>query len=249
VLAAADALTEVGEAFVVANSYGTATIPGDGELIGEALGRADERMYAVKQQRPMRRQANTFGLLRRVLQEIDPGVQVHQTEVARLAAATGSALGMDQKQVAILAHAAEFHDIGKIAIPESILNKPGPLDEDEWVYMRRHPLIGERILRASAGMEEVAAIVRSSHERLDGRGYPDGLTGTAFPLEARIVSVCDAFDAMISTRCYRAGMSVDDALAELGRCAGSQFDPEVVRALSAVALRSSEPDAELALAT
>jgi two-component system cell cycle response regulator len=249
VLAAADALTEVGEAFVVANSYGTATIPGDGELIAEALGRADERMYAVKQRRPMRVQANTFGLLRRVLQEIDPDVRVHQTEVARLAAATGSVLGMDQKRIAILAHAAEFHDIGKIAIPESILSKPGPLDEDEWVYMRRHPLIGERILRAAAGMEEVAAIVRSSHERLDGRGYPDGLTGTAFPLEARIVSVCDAFDAMISNRSYRAGISVDDALAELGRCAGSQFDPEVVRALSAVALRSSEPDAELALAT
>lgn len=246
VLAAAEALREVGEAFVVANSYGTATVPGDGELIGEALARADARMYAMKQQRPLRLQANSFGLLRRVQEEINPDVQVHQTEVAQLAADTGSALGMDQKRIAILAHAAEFHDIGKIAIPESILNKPGPLDKDEWAYMRRHTLIGERILRAVPGMEEVATIVRSSHERLDGRGYPDGLSGTAIPLEARIISGCDAFHAMISNRSYRAGMSVDDALAELERCEGIQFDPEVVRALLGVALRSSEPEALLA---
>jgi HD-GYP domain-containing protein (c-di-GMP phosphodiesterase class II) len=153
---------------------------------------------------------------------------------------------MDTKRIAILVHAAEFHDIGKIAIPASILTKPSPLDEDEWVYMRRHTLIGERILRAAPGMEDVAVIVRSSHERLDGQGYPDGLTGAEIPLEARIVSVCDAFHAMISDRSYRLGMSVDDALAELERCAGSQFDPEVVQVLSAVALRSSEPEVLLA---
>jgi diguanylate cyclase (GGDEF)-like protein len=246
VLAAANALTEAGEAFAIANSHGTATLPGDGELIGEALAVADTRMYAMKQQRPLRRQANVFGLLRRVQAEIDPDIQVHQTEVARLAADTGSALGMDQKRIAILASAAEFHDIGKIAIPESILNKPGPLDEDEWAYIRRHPLIGERVLLAAPGMDEVAAIVRSSHERLDGRGYPDGLSGSALPLEARIVSACDAYHAMISDRPYRAGVSVDEALVELERCAGSQFDPEVVRALSSVALRSCEPEAVLA---
>ena len=249
VLAAANALTEEGEAFAIANSHGTATLPGEGELIGEALACADARMYAMKQQRPLRRQANAFGLLRRVQEEIDPDVQVHQTAVARLAADTGSALGMDQKRIAILTSAAEFHDIGKIAIPESILNKPGPLDEAEWAYMRRHTLIGERILRAAPGMDEVAAIVRSSHERPDGQGYPDGLSGTALPLEARIISVCDAYHAMISNRPYGAGVSVDEALAELQRCAGSQFDPEVVRAVSSVALRSSEPEAVLAPVT
>jgi two-component system, cell cycle response regulator len=205
-------------------------------------------MYAIKQQRPLRRQANTFGLLRRVLEEIDPEVQVHQTEVARLAADTGRMLGMDPKRIVILVHAAEFHDIGKIAIPESILNKPGVLDADEWAYIRRHTLIGERILRAAPGMEEVAAVVRSSHERLDGRGYPDGLAGDAIPFEARVVSACDAFHAMISDRFYRAAISVDEALAELKRCAGSQFDAEVVRAISDVVLRSSEPEALLALA-
>lgn len=243
VLAAASALTETGEAFVIANSYGTATVPGDGELIDEALVCADARMYATKRQRPLRRQAGACGLLRRVLEEIDPDVQVYQTEVARLAIETGKALGMDHQRLAILAHAAEFHDIGKLAIPESILAKPGPLDEHEWAYMRRHTLIGERILRAASGMEEVAAIVRSSYERLDGQGYPDGLTGAAIPLEARIVSACDAFHAMVSNRSYRVGMSVEDALAELERCAGSQFDPEVVGALSAVARSSSEPAA------
>ena len=108
--------------------------------------------------------------------------------------------------------------------------------------MRRHPLIGERILRAVPGMEEVAAIVRASHERPDGRGYPDGLSGAAIPLEARIISACAAYHAMLSDRSYRAGMIVDDALAELERCAGSRFDPEVVRVLSSVALRSPEPE-------
>jgi diguanylate cyclase (GGDEF)-like protein len=248
VVAAANALTETGEAFAIANSYGAATIPGDGELIGEALARADARMYAMKQERPLRIQANSFGLLRRVLEEVDPDVQVHQTEVARLAALTGNALGLDSKRVAILVHAAEFHDIGKIAIPESILTKPGPLDEHEWAYMQRHTLIGARILRAAPGMEEVAAIVRSSHERLDGRGYPEGLTGSAIRLEARIVAACDAFHAMISDRPYKAGMSVDDALAELDRCSGTQFDPAVVRALAAVARPSFEPATALALA-
>jgi HD-GYP domain-containing protein (c-di-GMP phosphodiesterase class II) len=199
-------------------------------------------MYAMKQQRPLRRQANAFGLLRRVQAEIDPHIRLHQTEVARLAGDTGGALGMDRKRIAILTAAAEFHDIGKIAIPSSILNKPGSLDEDEWVFMRRHTLIGERILRAAPGMDDVAAIVRSSHERLDGRGYPDGLSGTALPLEARVVSACDAYHAMISDRAYHAGMSVDEALAELKRCAGSQFDPEVVRALCAAVLRGTEPE-------
>ena len=118
VRAAANALTESGEAFVVANSHGTATVPGDGELIGEALAQADARMYAMKQQRPLRVQGNAFGLLRRVLEEVRPETQGPQTEVARLAVDTGSALGMDQERIAILAHAAEFRDIGKIAIPE-----------------------------------------------------------------------------------------------------------------------------------
>ncbi len=124
--------------------------------------------------------------------------------------------------------AAELHDVGKVAIPDEILLKPGPLDAGEWRFMERHTLIGERIIGSSPGLAPVAAMVRSSHERWDGRGYPDRLSGEDIPLGARIVAVCDAYDAMTKDRSYRSGMDPELALTELRRCAGSQFDPAVV---------------------
>ena len=99
-------------------------------------------------------------------------------------------------------HAAELHDIGKVAIPDSIVEKPGPLDDEEWAFMRRHTIIGERILAAAPSLAPVGELVRSSHERYDGRGYPDGLAGEDIPLGARIIAVCDAFDAMLADRPY-----------------------------------------------
>jgi two-component system cell cycle response regulator len=229
-----DALTESGEAFFVGNSYGTAILPDDAPSAAEALAQADIRMYAMKRQRPLRTQASAFALLRQVSQEIDPDTQAHQTEVADLAARVAESFDLEPERITVLKHAAEFHDIGKIAIPDSILRKPAPLDEDEWVYVRRHTVIGERILRAVPGMEEVASVVRASHERIDGAGYPDGLSGEEIPLAARIILVCDAFHAITADRPYRRGRPVDEALAELERCAGTQFDPAVVRALKSV---------------
>ena len=120
-----------------------------------------------------------------------------------------------------------------MAIPDAILDKPAALDEAEWEFIRRHTIIGERIVAAAPALRPVAARVRSSHERWDGAGYPDALAGEEFPLGARIVSVCDAFDAMVADRPYRAGMDAADALAELERCAGTQFDPAVVEAFAA----------------
>ena len=115
-------------------------------------------------------------------------------------------------------------------MPDTILNKPGPLDEEEWAFMRRHTTIGEAILSAAPALVPVARIVRSSHERFDGDGYPDRLAGEDIPLPARVIAVCDAYDAMTSDRAYRRGMSPEAALEELRRGAGTQFDPAVVEA-------------------
>jgi two-component system, cell cycle response regulator len=137
--------------------------------------------------------------------------------------------------------AAELHDIGKVAVPDAVLHKPGPLDDAEWDLMRQHSVIGERILGAAPAMRPVARLVRASHERFDGGGYPDGLAGAAIPLGARIIAVCDGYDAMISDRPYRAPMTSERAIEELRRCAGTQFDPDVVAAFAqAVASRVEE---------
>jgi HD-GYP domain-containing protein (c-di-GMP phosphodiesterase class II) len=141
-------------------------------------------------------------------------------------------LEVEGEELEHVRHAAELHDVGKMAIPDAILDKPGPLDPTEWSFIRRHTIIGERIVAAAPALRQVAALVRASHEHWDGSGYPDGLAGDEIPLGARIVAVCDAFDAMVANRPYRVGMPPDLALAELWRCAGSQFDPAVVSAFA-----------------
>jgi HD-GYP domain-containing protein (c-di-GMP phosphodiesterase class II) len=118
-------------------------------------------------------------------------------------------------------------------VPDEILSKPGPLDEREWDFVKQHTIVGERILRASPALRSVAGVVRSSHENWDGSGYPDGVAGEEIPVASRIIRACNAFVAMTSQRPYRDAMSVDDALEELERCAGSDFDPTVVRVLVA----------------
>jgi HD-GYP domain-containing protein (c-di-GMP phosphodiesterase class II) len=138
--------------------------------------------------------------------------------------------------VSNIRQAAELHDVGKLAIPEEILTKPGSLTGDEWEFVKRHPLIGERILAAAPDFGAAAKLVRSSHERWDGTGYPDRLTGPQIPLGARIISVCDAFDAMTTTRPYAEQLEAEDAVSELVRCAGTQFDPQVVAAFASVQL-------------
>jgi HD-GYP domain-containing protein (c-di-GMP phosphodiesterase class II) len=127
-----------------------------------------------------------------------------------------------------------LHDIGKIAIPDAILTKPGPLDDEEWSFMEQHTIFGERIVAAARSLAAVASLIRSSHERWDGKGYPDGLAGDQIPLAARIILACDAFDAITSERPYSPARSPDAALEEIRECAGSQFDPRVVQALDRV---------------
>jgi putative nucleotidyltransferase with HDIG domain len=165
----------------------------------------------------------------------------HCKGVVLLALEVARDLELDAEHRRNVEFAALLHDVGKIAVPKEIVNKPGKLDEREWAIIRTHTLEGQRMLERVGGfMREVGKIVRSSHERWDGDGYPDGLRGEEIPLEARIVSCCDAFNAMTTTRSYRAAMPVAAALAELNDNAGTQFDQRVVEALVRVIDKSAE---------
>jgi diguanylate cyclase (GGDEF)-like protein/putative nucleotidyltransferase with HDIG domain len=155
----------------------------------------------------------------------------HSERVADLAARIATRLGADREQVELTRLAASLHDLGKLAIPEEILRKPGPLSETERLVLERHPQIGFRMLE-SLGVDPVADWVLRHHERWDGSGYPDGIGGDEIPLGARIIFVADAYDAMTSDRVYRGRLTDDEAIAELARCSGTQFDPEIVAALA-----------------
>ena len=160
----------------------------------------------------------------------------HCRDVVDLAVEVGRRLRLPADRMRDLEFAALLHDVGKVAIPKRIINKPGALDEDEWAVVRRHTIEGQRMLdRVGGFMRDVGVIVRAHHERWDGRGYPDGLAGEAIPLEARIIACCDAWNAMTTTRSYRAALSDAVAADELRANAGSQFDREVVVAVLAVA--------------
>jgi diguanylate cyclase (GGDEF)-like protein len=234
VVAAADALSEHGEGFAIGASLGLVALPDDARDTALALQLADERMYSHKGSRRTSAKRQTRDILLQVLDERQPELRDHMDHVADHAAATARQLGLRGEVVDEIARAAELHDIGKIAIPDSVLNKPGPLDDGEWQLMRQHTVIGERILLAAPALKPVAALVRASHERWDGEGYPDRAAGEQIPLGARIVAVCDAYDAMVSERSYKRALPSAQALAELRRCAGRQFDPAVVEAFAAV---------------
>ncbi|MDX6376032.1 MAG: hypothetical protein QOE98_335, partial [Gaiellaceae bacterium] len=174
-------------------------------------------------------------LLSDVLDDDDEYTAFHSRGVVQLSLAVADRLGLDERQKRHVEFGALLHDIGKIAIPKAILNKPGKLSPDEWVVMETHTLEGQRLLdRVGGVLREVGQIVRSSHERWDGGGYPDGLAGEEIPLESSIVSVCDAFSAMTTDRAYRKAFSLDRALQELRDNSGSQFCPPVVDALLAL---------------
>jgi diguanylate cyclase (GGDEF)-like protein/putative nucleotidyltransferase with HDIG domain len=161
----------------------------------------------------------------------DNYTHVHSEQVVALATEVARRLGLSEREVDQVRDGAMLHDVGKVAIPNEILYKPGPLTDSEWEIMREHPVIGERILRRTPELREIALLVRHEHERWDGGGYPDGLAGAAIPIGSRIIFACDAYSAMITERPYREPMSSSDAQAELRGGAGSQFDPEVIEVL------------------
>ena len=244
--AASTALSESGDGFAVSAAFGSALIPFAEIDATEAMRKADEAMYAQKHSGRATARRQSSDVLVRALAERHPDLGDHQDGVAELAAEIGRRAGVDGEDLAHLLHAAALHDVGKVAIPDAIISKPAALDDEEWAFMRRHTIIGERIIAAAPALGGAAKLVRSSHEAFDGSGYPDKLVGTDIPLGARIIAICDAFDAMISDRPYSQPKTTDAALAELQRCAGSQFDPDLVRIfLQVMAERTAAPTAGL----
>jgi two-component system cell cycle response regulator len=173
-----------------------------------------------------------------LLAERSESIVSHLALVAELATSTAINLGLSPAQVELTRMAAELHDVGKVVIPAAIIEKPGPLDAEEQWFMQRHSEIGERIVAATPSLKVIAPIVRAVHERPDGRGYPDGLQLEEIPVSSRIIAVVDAFDAMTNDRPYQPAMPVEQALVELRRHSGTQFNPAVVEAfVAAIASR------------
>ena len=193
------ALCEHGAGFDVGASCGMVLLPSETADAAEALQIADRRLYLDKGER--RRESvtrQTGDVLLQALEEREPQLRGHVGVVGRLAEATAVDLGLGREEPERISLAARLHDIGKMAVPDAILAKPGPLEEAELGFIRQHTVVGERILRAAPALGHVAQLVRSSHERFDGTGYPDRLAGEEIPLGSRVVAVCDAFSAMTS---------------------------------------------------
>jgi diguanylate cyclase (GGDEF)-like protein len=231
---AAAALSEQGQGFRISASYGSVLIPSEASTPSEALHVADQRMYSKKHSSRPSAISQSKGVLLQAVFERQPELGGHLNEVARLVEPVARRVGMSDHEIEVLRNAAELHDIGKVAIPDAILTKAGPLSPPERDFIERHTLIGQRIVSAAPVLAGVGELIRSSHERWDGSGYPDGLVGAEIPLGARVIAVCDAFDAMLADRPYRRALEHRDALAELRRCAGTQFDPRVVDAFLAL---------------
>ncbi|HEY0416982.1 MAG TPA: HD domain-containing phosphohydrolase [Gaiellaceae bacterium] len=251
----------IGEAGTITVSAGVATFPTHGRERDSLIRLADGALYWAKEHgKNQVRVAGSEGLAQ--LQEIVGGVDSiarfraatalaravdsrdvytgsHSERVSAIAGAIAEQLGLPAAQVELTRVAGSLHDLGKLAIPEEILRKPAELSTAEWLVVQRHPQIGHRMLEG-LGVAPVADWVLHHHERWDGSGYPDGLAGDEIPLGARIVFVADAFDAMTFGRLYRTALTRDEALAEVERCAGAQFDPQVVRAFVGAA-RATEP--------
>jgi len=174
-------------------------------------------------------------MLRTLTTCYDYSTRTHAQRIVHLAEAMGRYLRLCNESIRLIGLAALLHDVGKVGLPQTILNKPGPLNDEEWEIMRLHPEIGQQMLTLAGGVfRSLAPIVLTHHERWDGCGYPVGLAGEAIPIAARILAVVDSYDAMTSYRPYQKALSVAEAYTELRCCSGSQYDPRVIAAFFAV---------------
>ncbi len=225
--ATAVALSESGDGFAVTTSLGCVFLPEEATDSDRAMQIADQRLYARKHHSLIER-GQPHGVLLQALYEREPDLRRHVGRVSTLSVQLGHRLELDDAALEEVELAAQLHDIGKLAIPDAILDKPEPLAPAELSFIQRHTIIGERILSAAPALSQIGVIVRATHEAFDGSGYPDGLAGTDIPLAARIVAVCDTYSAITSDRAYQTRRSHDEALAVLRSVAGSQLDPELV---------------------
>jgi diguanylate cyclase (GGDEF)-like protein len=237
--AAAEALQEHGEGFRITSAQGSVSLPQEAEDVAEALRLVDGRMYDEKDGRRASAGRQSRDVLLRALYERDERLQGRLADIVELVRSVGQQLRLSADEVGDLALAAELHEVGKLAIPDSILSKREPLTDEESRFLHRHPLIGERILSSAPALAKVSRIVRSIHERFDGTGYPDGLAGQEIPFRSRIIGTCAAFIGLTTTS------TPDEAIATLRRGAGTRFDPEVLDALEAV-VAVAEPSPVLA---
>jgi two-component system cell cycle response regulator len=213
----------------VTASAGAVEIPRETSDPTQAMRLADHHMYRDKTASRGGAAELVTAVLHAALAQRHPELDEHSSDVAGDVELLARALGLEEAAVGLIIRAGDLHDVGKLGIPDEIINRPGAPTESEWEFMRQHTVMGERIIAAAGpAMEPIAPLVRASHERWDGQGYPDGLAGEAIPLGARIVTICDSFRAMLSTRPYKQAMTLEDAVQELRRCAGTQFDPHLV---------------------
>jgi hypothetical protein len=219
-------------------AHGTATLPVDGTGAG-ALRVALERLTARSRRHALSAERQARNVLLAVLAQRRDGLTDRGApRVADSAVRVGRKLGLDADALDVMVRAAELQDLGKLLLPDAILRKRTALTADEWLEIRRHPLVAEQIVTAAPALEPVARIVRSCNEHFNGSGYPDGATGEQIPLAARVIAVCVAFDAMTTDRPYRPALAPVTAVAELCRCAGQQFDPRVVDAFLQIELET-----------
>ncbi|MCS7241602.1 MAG: PAS domain S-box protein [Candidatus Caldatribacterium sp.] len=224
--------------------YGTKVTPE--QPFDEILRIAENWMYQRKLTESLSFHNQVLQAFRASLRAVTQETEEHSQRIRNLALQLGKALGLSQRELDELSLLAEFHDIGKIAIPQSVLEKPGPLDEEEWAIVKKHPEVGFRITQSIWELSSIANYILFHHERFDGTGYPRGLKGEDIPLLSRIIAICDAYDAMVTGRPYRKARTKEEAIVELRRCSGTQFDPNIVETFVAIleGLQSQDPSAQ-----
>ena len=212
----------------VSISLGHATKTEASESISETMRKAEGRMYSNKMLEGRSTSSSVIMSLKERMDSRESQTDDHVTRLKDMTSLMGKALGLSQSVAEELSLLTPIHDIGKVSIPESVLTKPSSLSEDEWELVRQYPEVGRRIACSSTELSRVSSAILSLRERWDGTGYPRGLKGDEIPLISRILAIVDAYDVMTHDRPYRRAMAEDQALAELQKCAGTQFDPDLV---------------------